>query len=282
MRRGALRWLVAALLPALCRAQVGGVVVTEDGRPVAGANVEVLVEHQAQPAISLALVTDAQGRFAADLLKMLPAASYRIRARAGRMATVASVAAQPGQPVSVRLIDRQTASLVVTVQDTAQRPLPGATVVMLATDPEFGTALASMITDGRGEATFSGIWPLNTLDVSVTAGGYGRGERLGVHVEPGQQRRLTPLVLRRADAAIEGWVLDEVDRPVAGAQVIISDPLVGRRETQTDRDGWFRLEQLVRGEYVLRVTGRDGRLIGRFDASTARQYEVVRLLRPRN
>ncbi len=140
------------------------------------------------------------------------------------------------------------ASLAVTVVDEAGKPLAGSSVRVFSLRADRAYYAGERESDDAGLARFAGL-PRGEAWVLGYGAGLARGStRVVLDAGPREAR----LVLRPA-VALEVEVVDERDRPVEGAEVIVTtgDPLpsLGR----TDRAGRARVDRLGPPPYVVRV-----------------------------
>lgn len=94
--------------------------------------------------------------------------------------------------------------------------------------------------------------PAGTYQVTAASTGFAI-ERLEIDLAPGETRDLGEMPLRPG-RELEGIVLERTTRePVEGAQVLVTSP-PGAGRSETDADGWFRLQTDFEQPITLRVT----------------------------
>ncbi len=152
-----------------------------------------------------------------------------------------------------------------TVVDTNGRPLANLTVGAFHTDDwdpgrvdELANGDNYGLTDELGKFVLRGLQP-GTLFMRIIDEGRIIADNEAIQLG---ESAITNVTLRtQASLAIEGQVLDQNRRPIAGAQVIIKPEIGGWREnrmggtTESDEKGLFRLGGLRPGAYTVLVQG---------------------------
>lgn len=231
--------------------RVSGLVVTGEGQPVAGAQVE-LAGAEPPPGVagvprrssddSRSAVTEADGRFTLD--EVAPGA-FEVRATAEGYQPAKPVALEvvSGKPVEgVRLVLAPGATLEGLITDRGGHPVPGTRVTA-------GPSAAMADADGRYRAT--GI-PPGPRTVEVRHPAYNRLSRR-LEIEPGTQQQDFVLDGGRS---VAGRVVDEAGEAVAEARLQLQ-----LREARDLRDytvlagakGRFRFSAVADGVYELRA-----------------------------
>lgn len=269
---------------------IAGIVVTESGRPVAQAQVSVLVpkERGEQPQMGQ---TQANGRFRVG---QLAAGSYPVEAFPNAQYWGVMVRFEKKR---VEGVAAGTEDLVIVVsegkglrgkvEDAQGKPVPGAGVIALPIQVEQpqpsqgrpaqrmnqAQSQPSATTNGRGEFEIKGVGAAE-VELLVVADGY----------TPATQRAVAggaPVTLRlEGGAVIEGRILKSSGTPVA-RQWLWLQPMT--KETQeklqdwqqrggqawnyiggwnmqgasTDAEGRFRFASLMPGEYKIQIQGSD-------------------------
>ncbi|MGV3723183.1 MAG: carboxypeptidase regulatory-like domain-containing protein [Actinomycetota bacterium] len=152
---------------------------------------------------------------------------------------------------SLRLRTADLARLTGVVTDESNVPIRNARVT-LADGASEGL---SDTTDSRGRYSITRIVP-DVYSVVVTAPDFITGGRDNVVLNAGASVVLNVTLTETgaADASIDGLVVDTLGNPLQGARVVVtSGPLPGRSDV-TDVQGAYLLDNLVAGNYGLRVT----------------------------
>ena len=273
VKAGERRAPTLALEPALAAA---GVVVDEQGRPVAG----VEIKAQIQPGSRIRTAagwssggtgrTSAAGRFRISNLAAGIAHQLRLT-RAGYAPLVENVPPQaPGS--ELRLVLRRGRTGFGRVVDQAEQPVAGARIV-LARQPSGDRMMRSFDDDdsGRFEATAGADGrfevpdlPAGTFELTARGPGYAPITVPGLTVPQGAGSTagidLGTVVLVRG-VALEGYVADPQGRPVEGARISVAqagaEPRFGPPTEDgpadmppviTAADGFFRVEDRRAGE----------------------------------
>jgi len=159
-------------------------------------------------------------------------------------------------PVILHL--RRGSSVEVHVSNTASgRPLPGAMVELRSSEN------LSAVTNPAGTATFTGV-ASGIASVHAQAPGFAPARQLVmVPVTPGPQPVQVRLALS-GGAAVNGIVVDDTGRPVAGARVLAVDidRLIDLQDARrdgalSDEQGRFSIAALPSGSYRLQATHPD-------------------------
>ncbi len=164
------------------------------------------------------------------------------------------------------------AKAVVTVVDTSDTPVPGATVDAFAVTPwqqidwsdpskylaqaaAVPVAVGTATTDASGRVTFpelsSGSW-----NFAATKSGLSREVTPMIRLDGGAENTSIRIVLRPAHA-LRGKVLDAEGRAVAGTAVVASRGQnmwtggPGRQRATTDAEGAFKFDTLSAGDWTL-------------------------------
>ncbi|MFO1478302.1 MAG: carboxypeptidase regulatory-like domain-containing protein [Verrucomicrobiota bacterium] len=136
------------------------------------------------------------------------------------------------------------------VVDTANNPVPGASIDVSrspsSSNPleSFGEQsefeLESCRTDDRGAWQIKGLPEelIHGLGLQVTHPDHLTTNIVSDSAADQQLRNGTFKIVLYSGIAVNGWVLDELDRPIAGASVI-ADETSPRQQTQTDSSGRF-------------------------------------------
>jgi len=234
-------------------APVSGVVLTERGEPVAGATVllrsrELGTQYQT--------VSDHNGRFSMPAVKVgpgyglnvLPNSPLRDYTRARLRVT------EEGLELEIALETVETGRLTGRMVDVEENPLPQLRLWLASTT---GTRSAlPLASDARGEFVVDEA-PAGALAFDTRSSP--RLSVSGLRLPAGQERDVV-LVLDWGEHVLEGQVLDDRGRPVAGAQATLawshqrgSLSSRSRRQAVTDGSGAFRFVQLGPGRHALEV-----------------------------
>jgi protocatechuate 3,4-dioxygenase beta subunit len=164
---------------------IGGIVKNEDGQPIAGAKVEVMLDHRTVDERQRVLfdtwlaegddarTTDAQGRWTLD--NVPPGDDVEVQLRLGHPDYISDYqwgVMQQHAKVSTAVLRKQTGAIVMargirvtgTVSDPTGKPIAGA-VVVWGDDPYLMPGSQEVRTDQRGVYRFA---PLPPMSVSLT------------------------------------------------------------------------------------------------------------------
>jgi hypothetical protein len=215
-------------------------VVSEDGKPAAGARVRVFAVGDAVQ-LAAEATTGADGR--AVLAHLPRGETWVIADRSGSARASTRLVLEAGER-EVKLPLHPAAELEVVVVDGAQRPIKNARVALYGADP----LPFSAYTDATGLASLGGLGP-GPWSVEASAGGFGR--KLVREVGPDD----SPLFLRlERDSQLEVHVIDRAGKSAAGATVLVAgSALWPAKSALSDADGRVQIAGLPRGFYDVRA-----------------------------
>ena len=211
-----------------------------EGRPVPGALVEFICTLEVESTLDRSNRTDAEGRVS---LAVWSPGTFRdgvlaARDDAGNVSDVVPIAS-PLTGELRRLVLRPGAVLALQVLDADHSPVP-ARRVLLAAARLHGSRLYRD-TDADGWLRLDGLHA-GAYTLSVYLPDVGSWDERALELESGEERRLEVVLDPPAwPLAVEGVVLDEEGRPLAGVELGVS--LDGRRAglVSSDGEGVFRL-----------------------------------------
>ena len=239
------------------RVRYSGRVVDDDGKPVAGAELQMYYPKNNMLGSAGTAITDADGRFS----RLIPADAERVDFRLSHPECISYQFEFDRPPPPVRALRDGSAVLVMkrghsirgVVKGPDGRPLANALVMAAAaygTTPgpenEVNEDFTSPRTAMDGSFRVGGL-PAGRLDVMVAADG------LAPKIEPVEVKADAPPleIALEQGKTYAGRVVDPDGRPVEGATVYATDWRNGRRErrgsnrwTRTDADGRFTLSGL--------------------------------------
>jgi uncharacterized GH25 family protein len=224
-------------------APIGGVVIDQDGAPVAGATVQV---DELDGSWTASATADDHGGwrldgFGAGRLRL---AADSDSARPARTLSVAFDARLPRFDLVIRM-DRGATIGGVVIDDTG-RPVAGATVAAHADSPS-PSPFRSAHTDDRGRFSIAGVPPGNAT-VAAWSGTLASAPRT---VEASRTGRVD-VTLRALASGIAGTVVNQQGAPVANASVYATGPSGG--SALSDAAGRFQVHDVGLGEYAVSVT----------------------------
>ncbi len=249
-------------------AALGGSVVDEAGKYVAGALVRGSWGGGRTILQSVAVRTDSSGHFLLEGLD--PLADLRLEAEsAGRSSGPPSTArAGPGKEVKLVLSPSNNVVLSGRVLDSSGKPVEGAEVRLRSqtrssdghawrTDPMSIANGHALHTDKDGRfTTESGMPAGREYEATITASGARPGRTGWLKVDRGQTVAFADLTLDRI-RVVEGLVHDREGKPVSGAVVFQSGDGPMRTRALSDAQGRFRLSGVIAGKAILFVR-KDG------------------------
>jgi len=271
---------------------VSGIVVDEEGRAVADAEVQVVTPGRPFRAPQH---SDAQGRFAiADIDASVPLA---LRARTAAAATGGATVVLPAdfdKPVKLVVSAKYAFRFRGAVVDRQGKPAPSASVSIVwdrrGPDRQERQRLVAgrpsipsngPVTFGQVAARADGVfetpalWPDENYHLVASAPGYAPVESAAVYGPAGETTTLAPLVLTRNDLTIAGRVVDSEGRPLEGAKVFNSGDADKPLVSTTGADGRFALEGLYEGPLYLLARRSGCRAAGWRGAAGGEPVEIA-------
>ena len=270
VRAGERRAPTLALEPALAAA---GVVVDEQGRPVAGVEIEARIQPGSRIRTAAGWSSGGTGRTSASgkfrISNLAAGIAHQLKlTRAGFAPLVENVPPQP--PGSeLRLVLRRGKKGFGRVVDQAEKPVAGARVV-LAREPSGDRMMRSFDDDGSGRfAATAGAdgrfeipdLPAGTFQLTARGAGYAAITVPGLTVAQGAGSTDLGTVVLVRGVALEGYVTDPQGKPVEGARISVAEagaePTFGMGPAGdpadappivTAADGFFRVEDRRPGE----------------------------------
>jgi protocatechuate 3,4-dioxygenase beta subunit len=265
-----------ALEPALA---VGGVVVDEAGRPVAGVEVRAMPQ-MAGPRRDAAVFqsggtarTSPAGRFRVGTLAAGVGHDLRLSKTGFAPGTAEIPPLEPGRPApDLRLVLRQGRTGFGRIVNQSEEPVAGAQVT-LSVEPSgdmrsslrrmfslggLSSDATSAVTGADGRFEIRDL-PAGTYVLAARSSGYAPLAVPGLAVPEGRGSIDLGTLILAPGVAVEGYVVDPQGRPVAGAEVKANEVSGGRvmrflrREDDqpgsiTGQDGFFRIEDRRAGE----------------------------------
>jgi RNA polymerase sigma factor (sigma-70 family) len=242
--------------------ELKGVVLGDDDKPVAGA--EVRVGYSGSNFGKVSGRTDAEGRFTVRELNP-EGGIVGLTAGKGDAVTIAPVAVDPGKPEGEpRLVisAKHAARVKVRAVDRAGLPIEGAEVMLMHSvrylalgGGIIGTGSGAKVgaTGADGWFASAALQPGDRYTATVTAPDRGSVTTEEWLAGPGATHDFGAVVLIRGDMTVGGRVTDGAGRPVAGA--VVFDQADGPKptETRTGADGRFMLTGLYEGPVFVSV-----------------------------
>lgn len=275
------------------RATVVARVVDPDGRPLAGA----LVQLTYAPIYRATTAADGTARLEGDVPEQLRpllvnAAGFRV-SRAGYTTEVVEAKLALGEEVQLGdVVLRPAATVAGRVTDESGSPIVGATVrscVLVGGEPLRAADLnseAQASTDRAGRFELAGV-PAETVRIEVEAAGFesAHSDALGLGI--GDRRDGVAVTLTRNEqfdrAVITGIVLDPQDEPVAGAVVLHEGrkgSITTAGTTLAAEDGTFDLLPLAGTAYRFTARSADSSYGASEEVTAAPGEHVTLRLRP--
>ncbi|QJW99976.1 MSCRAMM family protein [Frigoriglobus tundricola] len=268
--------------------ELSGVVVGDDEKPLAGADVSV--GYSGSNFGSVPRKTDAEGRFVVRGLNP-EGGVVGLTARKGAAITAAPLGVDPGKPDGeIRLIvsPKHAARLRIRTVDRAGKPVPGTGIELMhsvsylalsGAAAGFGTGGRAGLTDAEGRFTSDVLQPGDNYTVTVSAPGYRSVTTAEWVAKPGETHDFGAVVLIRSDLAVRGTVTDRAGKPVAGAIVFDKGDGPKPTETRTDATGQFTLGGLYEESAFVSVRA-DGFRLASVPAEPGGAPVTVALRRP--
>jgi len=225
-----------------------GIVIGEDGKPVAGADISCSTADYDQPSTH----SGPDGKFT---IHVSNSPLMYLRARKGDSVSVADVTALDGDDVTLRLRNNALSTISGKVVDIDGKPVAAASVTTTQWHSRAGYGQGSVTTDPSGGYTIAKLMPGYRYSIRVSARGFGDGNADQLLPKPGETLPAANITLIRADSFVAGRVIDSHGFPLANARVTldVSDQI----SVSTDKQGKFRIEGVAPGDVVIQVKAGD-------------------------
>ncbi|HDY64609.1 MAG TPA: carboxypeptidase regulatory-like domain-containing protein, partial [Phycisphaerae bacterium] len=236
--------------------KIRGVVMDQTGKPVPGATVRILPGGGGED-----LTTGKDGKFEIAARRFAwgggggrgrEESQLVVVARHKHRNLAAAVEVEDeSKPLEVKL--RPSATLAGRVTDLDGKPVPNARLMVMLRSRMWGSPIRSggyLITDSQGRYEIKAIPPTQKYSVTAEADGFGKMElQTELDEEEIGRVELENLVLAPANLSISGVVVDDEDKPVAGAHVGTYGDRQPHQNTITDKEGKFVFKQVVADEF---------------------------------
>lgn len=232
---------------------VEGVVLDDEGQPVAGATI---FHTGTEFGFLSPIYADEEGKF--SIPRMDPDRPFTIRARDGDRMTEEPLSVDPKQtePFEVVIREGAGARLCVRALDDAGMPIAGAEVVAMWRAENWSTTGAKGQTDATGCFESELVWPEGSYEITVTAEGCPKVKTDSWPAVSEQTHDFGDVVLVAACGFVEGRVVDAEGQPAVGAKVYNKGDGPQALAVNADEQGHFRLEGLYKGHaYVFAEKG---------------------------
>jgi len=225
---------------------VYGIVVNEQGRPVAGA--DVWEEGRDRWWTGPRTTSDQYGKF--EILNLPPNAPLTLYATFQDMVTAEATEIITGKqdgPARLVLSSRAGAYLRGSVVDQHGKPVPGAEVSIDRYIQHWRGPYAKPKTDKAGRFGSPVLIPGYRYVVSVWADGYSQSQKQEWTAEAGQTHDFGDIAIVSARGTLAGVVVDASGKPLADVTVFNSGDGPQRVSTVSDERGRFALGKLHEG-----------------------------------
>jgi protocatechuate 3,4-dioxygenase beta subunit len=238
--------------------KVSGTVRDEKGLPISGAIVS------ARPSFGEEAISDAKGAFSLILKSpsmMLSQSSeeviYIIARHKERNLATAVQLDEKADNLEIELSPGIVFSGKVVDVNGAGMPDADISLTFWASDYGYGSQEPTQI-DSDGNFEIRAIPAGYRYSVNASADGYGqRYVQVNTSEAESDRMELEPLVLNVANLSASGIVVDELDKPVPNIRVYAYGNGQQDRETYTDAEGKFTLENVCAGPIHIQATSRE-------------------------
>jgi len=234
--------------------ELKGTVVSFDGEPVAGAEIIDRDRWLHKYATS-----DKDGKFTITGLRVGQKLSLKAAQKKMKLKGYVDIEVQPGAELDILLESYETISVQGRVVNEQGEAIPSVNIEFLKWDEEagHGTSSVATVTDGSGKFEINELIIGDEYEISAKAEGYGPAGT-GMFTAQSNMPPLEDIVLSKAGRFLEGKVTDTEGNPVAGARVTINwGSPSGFRETMTDAEGNYRLDNLSSVVETIGISHRD-------------------------
>ena len=230
--------------------KITGVVRDDKEKPIEGVEIEICPAGGREESVS-----DAGGKFEVIYdLGNWPS---------GRIPTMFLVGRHEGRNLAAAVqVDEDTREIEIKLEpavtmtgqivDPNDKGIANAEVRTMLRGPQWGSTIGRKpaITDSDGKYQIKALPPKHTYSVYARADGYGESRSEEISTEAAVDNRIDAgkLTLALANLSISGVVVDDDNKPMAGARISSYGDNQPYRNTQTDIDGKFTLERVCAGK----------------------------------
>jgi len=136
------------------------------------------------------------------------------------------------------------------VVDLDGKGITNSRILLMLRGPRWSSTIERNIeTDAEGNFEIKAIPPEQKYNITANAEGYGQNRTEEISTEDAVDNQLSvgELKLPLANLSVSGVVVDDDDKPVAGARISCYGDNQPSRRTQTDTDGKFTLDKICAG-----------------------------------
>jgi hypothetical protein len=265
---------------------IGGIIRNEEGQPIEGVTVSLLVPSENSGGIERVSIwdhaekTDAEGRWRCDIM---PAKLDDIWIRLGHPDYISDevYGKTPAPPIEALrnltgvMVMKKGVTVAGRVVDLDGKPIEGATVAQGS--DRFGTHYPSATTDKDGRFEFKSVRP-EQMVLTVQADGYAPELE-----QPVPQEGMTPVEFKlERGHTLRARVVDKAGNPIAGA-FVAADTWRGHRSLEwrvdTDAEGRFRWDEAPADEVLIDM-GKQYYMSVRHYGMTASDQEYAITMNP--
>jgi protocatechuate 3,4-dioxygenase beta subunit len=229
--------------------KITGVVRDQENKPVEGVEMEICPGGGREEAVS-----DAEGKFEVVYdLGSWPSGRTPTMFLVGRQYERNLAAAiqvdEDARELEMKL--EPAVTLTGQVVDPNGKGIADVEVRTMMRGPQWGSTIGrkAVIADSDGKYEIKALPPGRTYSVYARAEGYGesRGEEISTEAAVDDRLDAGKLTLAVANLSVSGIVVDDDNKPVAGARINSYGDNQPYRDAQTDVDGKFTLEKVCAG-----------------------------------
>ena len=221
--------------------ELAGRVLTEAGKPVAGARVTDVWDWYREYGSS-----DELGTFTIGGLRSGQKLSLRAEHSGLKLRGKAEVEVQPGASVEIQMEQYERVKVSGRVVNREGKPMSAVNIELMRWDRQrnMGSSTIVTVTDGDGRFREIGLIVGEEYVISTAAEGH-RAAETEMFTAAAEMAQIADLILLPAGGLffLEGRITDTTDVPVRGARVFIQQSSE-HWETRTDENGDYRLENL--------------------------------------
>ncbi len=229
--------------------KITGVVFDENDKPIEGVELEICPAGGREDSVS-----DAEGKFEViyDLgswsSDRTPTMMLVGRHEQRNLATAIQVD-EDTREISIKL--EPAVTMTGQIVDINGKGIADVEVRTMLQGPRWGSTIGRKpaVTDGDGKYLIKALPPDHTYSVYARAEGYGesRGEEISTDAAVDNRLDMGRITLAVANLSVSGVVVDDDNRPVAGASISCYGDNQPYRNTRTDTEGKFTLEKVCAG-----------------------------------
>ena len=254
-------------------AEVNGIVLGPDNKPVSGAQVLASDDNQTYQTTT----ADSSGQFSFQNPGLKLKSQIIARSLTGDLGTASALVYSGEDQLSLHLTPGNLSPITGQIKSIDGSPVANAALSLSLMVNYSGVEIDKTHTDAQGNYTFPPCFTHSKYYIDVQAPGYGSSGAEYTTTDAQHALPVPPITLKPADSFAGGTVFDSKGTPAAG--ITVNDGDVQGVQTTTDQAGHFILHGVPRDKTSINIQTPDGTNTSQ-DLTSGRGDNVVYLPKP--